>query len=164
MEAQYRAGRAYQQHARGGTSGGNVPVDIHPRERVQEMEGGEVEAEVAWLARWRATRDGSPRFLSCGHDEQKKRGDDEICSTSMHRENYEPKAALVEPGVWPGRAKEGSNDDRGTPGSAGLVHAREQQPEWEREQHNERRGASSASRSSRAVSLLPCLFVRFAGI
>jgi hypothetical protein len=59
MEAQCRAGRAYQQHARGGTSGGNVPVDIHPGERVHEMEGGKVEAEVAWLVRWRATRDGS---------------------------------------------------------------------------------------------------------
>jgi hypothetical protein len=46
-----------------------VPVVIHPGERVQEMEGGEVEAEVACLTRRRATRDGSPRFLSCGHDE-----------------------------------------------------------------------------------------------
>jgi hypothetical protein len=76
----------------------------------------------------------------------------------MHRGNYEPKAALVEPGVWPGRAKEGSNGDRGTPGSAGPVHAREQQPEWEREQHNERRGASAASRSNRAVFSSP-LFI-----
>jgi hypothetical protein len=69
MKAQCRASHAYQQHARGGTSGGTVPVDIHPDERVQEMEGGEVKAEVAWLAGWRATRDSSPQFLSCGHDE-----------------------------------------------------------------------------------------------
>jgi hypothetical protein len=33
-----------------------VPIDIHPDERVQEMEGGEADAVVAWLARWRATR------------------------------------------------------------------------------------------------------------
>jgi hypothetical protein len=65
-----------------------VPTDVQPSERVQEMEGGEADADadVAWLARWRATRDGSPRFLSCSHDEhQEKGGDSEICSASMHK-------------------------------------------------------------------------------
>jgi hypothetical protein len=69
------------------------------------MEGGEAKAEVAWLTGWRATRDSSPQFLSCGHDEQEKQGGGKICSTSMHRENYEPKTVLVEPGVWPERAR-----------------------------------------------------------
>ena len=84
MEAQYRANRAYQQHAKGNTSGGDVPADIHPGERVQEMEGGEADAEVVWLARWRATRGGLPQFLSCSHDEQEKGGDSEIF-LAMHR-------------------------------------------------------------------------------
>ena len=76
-----------------------MPANIHPDERVQEMEGGKADAEVAWLASWRATRDGSPRFLSCGRDEQEKGGSSEICSASMHRGNYEPEAVLVNPGV-----------------------------------------------------------------
>jgi hypothetical protein len=29
----------------------------------------EADTEVAWVARWRATRDGSLRFLSYGRDE-----------------------------------------------------------------------------------------------
>jgi hypothetical protein len=37
-----------------------VLVDIHPSERMQEMEGGEEDTEVAWLAGCRATRDDSP--------------------------------------------------------------------------------------------------------
>jgi hypothetical protein len=49
-----------------------VPTDIHPDERVQEMEGDEADAVVVWLARWRATKDGSPWFLSYGRDEQEK--------------------------------------------------------------------------------------------
>ena len=52
-----------------------MPSDIHPGEHMKEMEGGEANVEVAWLARWRATKDGSPRFLSCGRDEQEKGGD-----------------------------------------------------------------------------------------
>jgi hypothetical protein len=49
-----------------------VLADICPGERVQEMEGSEEDAEVAWLAACRATKDRSPRFLSCGRDEQEK--------------------------------------------------------------------------------------------
>jgi hypothetical protein len=56
-----------------------VPTDIQPSEPVQEMEGGEADVDVAWLARWRATRDGSPRF------HQEKGGGSEICSASMHK-------------------------------------------------------------------------------
>jgi hypothetical protein len=41
-----------------------VLVDIHPGERVHEMEGGEEEAEVAWLAGCSATKDDSPWLLS----------------------------------------------------------------------------------------------------
>ena len=59
MEARYRAGCAYQQHAGGGTSGDHVSVDIHPCERMQEMDGGEADAEVACLNGWRVTGDGS---------------------------------------------------------------------------------------------------------
>jgi hypothetical protein len=81
MEARCRAGHAYQQHA----GGGDVPADIHPGEHVQEMEGGEAGAEVAWLPGWRATGNGSPRLLSYSRDEQKKRGRRGICSVSMHR-------------------------------------------------------------------------------
>jgi hypothetical protein len=43
-----------------GTSGGDVSIHIHPGELVQEMEGGKADAEVPWLARWRATKDDSP--------------------------------------------------------------------------------------------------------
>ena len=35
-------------------------------------EAVEADMEVAWLTRWRATRDGSPRLLSYGHNEQEK--------------------------------------------------------------------------------------------
>jgi hypothetical protein len=42
------------------TSSSDVSVDIHPGELVQEMEGGEADAKVPWLARWRATMDYSP--------------------------------------------------------------------------------------------------------
>jgi hypothetical protein len=52
------------------------------------MEGGEANAEIAWLTGWRATRDGSPRLLSYGCDEEEKKLG--ICSVSMHR----PKATL----------------------------------------------------------------------
>jgi hypothetical protein len=52
MEARCRAGCAYQQYVGGGTSSGDVPADIYHGEHVQEMEGGEADAEVAWLARW----------------------------------------------------------------------------------------------------------------
>jgi hypothetical protein len=62
-----------------------VPTDICPDEHVHEMERGEEDAEVAWLAAWRATRDRSPRFLSCGCDELEKGGGDEICSASIYR-------------------------------------------------------------------------------
>ena len=72
MEARCRAGHAYQQHAGGSTSSGDVPPDIHPSEHVQEMEGGEADTEVAWLAEWRATRDSSPRLLSYGATSWKK--------------------------------------------------------------------------------------------
>ena len=58
----------------GGTSDGDVSADIHPSERVQEMEGGEVDTELAWLARWRATKDDSPWLLPYGRDEQEKGG------------------------------------------------------------------------------------------
>ena len=58
----------------GGTSAGNVLADIYPGERLQEMEEGEADDEVAWLASWTATRDGSPRLLSYGGDEQEKGG------------------------------------------------------------------------------------------
>jgi hypothetical protein len=51
-----------------------VPGDIHPGECVQETEGGEVDAEVAWLAGWRTTGDGSSRLLSYGRIEQEKGG------------------------------------------------------------------------------------------
>ena len=51
---------------------GDVPADIYLGEHVQEMEGGEVDTEVAWLARWRTTRDDSPWLLSYGRDEQEK--------------------------------------------------------------------------------------------
>jgi hypothetical protein len=69
MEARCRAGRAYQQHVEGSTSGGVVLVGIHSGEHVQEMEGGEADAEVAWLVGWRAAKDGSPWLLSYGRDE-----------------------------------------------------------------------------------------------
>jgi hypothetical protein len=64
MEARCRAGRS--------TSGGVVPAGIHPGEHAHEMEGGEADAEVVWLAGWRAAKDGSPRLLSYGCDEQEK--------------------------------------------------------------------------------------------
>ena len=35
----------------GDISGSDVSADIHPDEHVQEMEGGEADMEVAWLAR-----------------------------------------------------------------------------------------------------------------
>jgi hypothetical protein len=50
METRCRAGRTYQKHVRGGTSGGDVPSDIHAGESVQEMETSKVDMEVAWLA------------------------------------------------------------------------------------------------------------------
>jgi hypothetical protein len=72
MEARYRAGRTYQHHARGGTNGDDVSVDIHPSERMQEMDGGEADVEVVCLDGWRVARDGSRQFPSCGRDEQEK--------------------------------------------------------------------------------------------
>jgi hypothetical protein len=131
-----------------------VPVDIHPDERTREMEGDEANAEVACLAGWRATKDSSPRFLSCDSDEQEKGGGNEICSASMHMGNYEPEAALVEPGVQREKARrKGINNDWGAPGSTGPVRACEQEPEREREQRDERREASAASRSSSPIYL-----------
>jgi hypothetical protein len=56
--------------------------------------------------------------------------------------------------------KEGSNGDRRALNSAGPIHTHEQQLEREREWHDERRRASTASISSQAVLILPCLFVR----
>ena len=91
----------------GGTSDGDVSADIHPSERVQEMEGGEVDTELAWLARWRATKDDSPWLLRRAG----QRGRRGICLASMHMGNYEPKAVLVELGVGCERARrKGSNN------------------------------------------------------
>jgi hypothetical protein len=70
----------------------------------------------------------------------------------MHKGNYEPKVALVEPGVWPERARRKGATATGELRARPALYKREQQPEWERERHNERRGDSAASRSSRAVS------------
>jgi hypothetical protein len=58
----------------------------------------------------------------------------------MHRENYEPKAVLVELGVGCERARrKGSNDDWGAPGSASPVRACEQQLERERQRRRDER-------------------------
>jgi hypothetical protein len=51
-----------------------VPGDIHPGKCVQEMEGGEADVDVAWLAGWRATGNGSPRLLSYGRVKQENGG------------------------------------------------------------------------------------------
>ena len=64
----------------GGTSAGNVLADIHPSEHLQEMEEGEADDEVAWLARWRATRDGSPQLLSYGRATSMKRAAGDLLS------------------------------------------------------------------------------------
>jgi hypothetical protein len=128
MEARCRAGQTYQQHAGGGTSSDDVPADIHHGECMQEIEGGEADKEVAWLARWRATRDGSPRLLSYGRDELEKGAAGDFLR------NYEPKAALVELGVGRKRTRrKGSNGDWGAPSLVGPVRVCEQQLERERE-------------------------------
>jgi hypothetical protein len=86
------------------------------------MEGGEANTDVAWMARWRATRDGSPRFLCCGRDKQKKGA-----SVSMHR-GLRAKGAVggARSGTQEGQ-KEGSNDDWGALDSADPVCTYEQQ-------------------------------------
>jgi hypothetical protein len=60
---------------------------------------------------------------------------------SMHRGNYEPKAALVELGVGRKRARrKWSNGNWGAPSLVGPVRVCEQQLERERELRDERRG------------------------
>ena len=125
---------------------------------MQEMR--EARQTWTWLAGWRATRDGSPRFMSYGRDEQEKGGDSETCSASMHRGDYEPEAALVEPGVAREGQKEGSSDDRGAPGSAGPIRVHEQQLERERERRDERIGLALHLDPVRQFLILHCLFVR----
>jgi hypothetical protein len=61
-----------------------VPIDIHPDERVQEMEGGEADAVVAWLARWRATRMAHHGSCPMAATSKKKGVACGICSASMH--------------------------------------------------------------------------------
>jgi hypothetical protein len=136
-----------------------VLADICPGERVQEMEGSEEDAEVAWLAACRATKDRSPRFLSCGRDEQEKGGGDEICSASMYRGTMSLGRCWWSQD-YGARGPEGREQRRPESSELGRPCTRSQAAtrEGEREQRNQKRGTSVASRSSRTVSRSP-LFI-----
>jgi hypothetical protein len=128
MEAQCRAGRAYQQHDRGSTS---VCADRYPTQRMSAGDGGRrggrgrsvvgwVEGHQGWLTTvpvlrpWRASE---------------KRGRQRDLLDEHAQGNYEPEAELVELGVWRERARRnGATTTGGATGSADPVRARELQP------------------------------------
>jgi len=71
-----------------------------------------VDTEVAWLARWRTTRDGSPRLLSYGRDEREKWGGGGFARRACIGGNYEPERCVVGARSRVREAqKEGSNGD-----------------------------------------------------